>query len=168
MAKNFILIIFLFFSIHDFGQNFKTPVIQPGKGLGDIVIESSTLDTVIILFGKNKIKEHSVKGCGTWGDSDCGKENYVTYKNIGVTFLCEPKMTDKVVRLIVLKKPCQYKTDKGIGIGNSKSDIVTKYGQPVSELKTDNDNRLEYSGITYILDKKEQDKVAEIIIYGPE
>jgi len=158
----------LFLSTQDFGQTSKSPIILPGIGLGNIIIESSTLDSVIKTFGENKIRERSVKGCGTFGDGPCGKENYVTYKKKGITFLCQPKMTDKIVRLIIIESSCEYKTTKGIGIGSVKSDIIAAYGQPVSDATADNDLRMEYDGITYFLDKTSQGKVIEIFISGPQ
>lgn len=157
MMKNLILIISLLLSTKDFGQTSKGPTIYPGKGLGDIVIDNSTLDSVIKTFGKNKIKERSVKGCGTFGDADCGKEKYVFYKDKGVSFNSWPKSTDKIVRLIVLESSCEFKTDKGIGIGSSKADIIAKYGQPVSEQKQDTDYRLEYNGVTYFVSFPERE-----------
>jgi hypothetical protein len=168
MIKNLIIIIFIANSAYVFGQISKMSIINPGKGLDKIIIESSTLDSAIKVFGKNKIREQSVKGCGTFGDQNCGKENYLTYKQLGITFHSQPKMTDKIVRLIVIKKPCQYKTDKGIGIGSTKSDVIAKYGQPVSESTTGSEARLEYEGITYFIDKKNQEKVIEIFVRGPE
>ncbi len=167
--KTVTLLIFLLTAKLTWGQisENKKCIIKPGIGLNNITIDKSTLNDVKNAFGQNKIKTQKVKGCGTFGDSDCGSASFLIYRSKGITFSTHPKNTDSIVKNINLEKKCDCKTDKGIGIGSTKKELINKYGLTKDSTLVDRIGLYYfYEGITFILEptKTENSKVTSITI----
>jgi hypothetical protein len=123
-------------------------IIVPGQSVGPFDINKTTYKQLIASLGKAKLKKHS------WLAPDCGKSyNYqkLEYLDRGLSFLffSEDVRDGDSFGTIVITKPCNAATNKGIAAGYStRANITAAYGQP-SDLEDKNKMEYDSLGITF-------------------
>ncbi|MCB0523467.1 MAG: hypothetical protein R3A50_02420 [Saprospiraceae bacterium] len=128
---------------NDDGGGTTAQVITPGVGITGLNLGDKA-KVAIDLYG-------SVSP--SYGASGGVYNHFLTYFSKGVIVYCEPTTDDTfndqmLIGKITLTAPYDGKTDKGIGIGSTKAEVKTAYGDPVSSSSFFGD---EYAiGITFV------------------
>ncbi|MFN0213249.1 MAG: hypothetical protein ACKVT2_03260 [Saprospiraceae bacterium] len=130
----------------DPGTPTPTPLqIIPGVGTTEIKIGDAAqvaIDNLGVPFPSN-------------GSANGIYYHFLIYISKGVTVYCEPTTeatfnANMKISKLILSAPYDGKTDKGIGIGSTKTEVKAAYGDPISSSAIFGD---EYAiGITFIYD----------------
>lgn len=106
-------------------DRYHTEVLVPGRGVGELVVGSSTLADVKALFGETNAFQHR-------------PQSSVHHYANGLLFVTEPARDPLGVIRSINAKASPYgdgafrgKTDRGIGLGATPDEVVAAYGQPM-------------------------------------
>lgn len=126
-----------------------------GKGLGDLIIDSTTRRDVHKLIGKGRKTRDT-----TCFRNDCSSVIVYVYDSLGLELYYNEKWkaSSDTLTEITLHRPCKFKTIDGIGIGSSREEIEMYLGKPKKvkfwKLVNGFKHEITYDRILFILEKR--------------
>jgi len=150
----FVALLFLFSCGSDGDDNKGDITIFPGQGITNVSVGDTGQDVF--------------DNCGSVADSyvsfGSGYTHFLLYIKDGLTFYLEMNDSEeldltKLVTRIQIDSPSAAKTDSNIGIGSSKADVLSAYGDPISSGIFGDD----YDGMTIEYD--DADEIESIEVY---
>lgn len=160
----FLLVLFvgLFtLSAHVNQQEETAFTINPGKGIGPLIISKSTKKDVELLIGKGKTTDYPAP----FGHTTRLYQKF-QYGKLGVDIYyldpSKPKKSDTLLSITVLD-PSPLKTPEGLGIGSSKQEVIETLGKPksahFSPLIKGYYHAIRYDRVEFVFDSESADTV---------
>jgi len=137
--------------------------------LGFDLMEKETLGTLKLGLKLSELKNilgepNIIKENVLW-DADGEFHQTIIYSNYGIELdMMGKKEMDKIINMITVESPCEYKTGRGVAIGSNYQDVEKLYKDYINP--TFSDNEIIIAGSVYggVIFKFEKEKVKSIFI----